>query len=584
MNHQIEFARLSARQPSPTYQNQTSVALIETAPLAMIVHDIDGRIELWNRAAERLFGWSHAEMLGRHAPYHLLAAKDEAEQLCSRLLSGDVISGVEAVFTRKDGCFVDVLVSASVASVGAGEPVRYLTIISDNTERKRAEIDLRFVASHDPLTGLSNRAMFGERLQQALAQADRHDRKVAVLFVDLDGFKLVNDMHGHDAGDVLLADLAHRLRECMREGDTLGRLGGDEFVVLIEGYAAESQLVEVARKILDTVAQPFLLREGACSVTASIGIATYPHDSRDAADLLKNADLAMYRAKEQGKNSFRFHSARMDTRLNERTGIAGALRKALENGEMTLYYQPRMSVAAGVALGAEAFVRWLHPTRGLLTPADFMPVAEAAGVSPALGDWIIRSACRQLAAWQQLGASALRMAVNISSRQFAQDDFVVSLREAIHGCGIRADAVEIEITEATLMRHAERSGRLLAQAKELGVHIVLDDFGTGYSSLACLKRFPVDAVKIDQSLVAQVPRIGDASGLTRAVIAMGHSLGLEVTAEGVETRQQYDFLARQGCDSMQGNYFCAPSPALVAQRTVLPQALHGVCAVPSNAA
>jgi diguanylate cyclase (GGDEF)-like protein/PAS domain S-box-containing protein len=582
MNQQIDREWLAARRPAEISDPQRP--LIEAAPLAMIVCDIDGRIELWNRAAERLFGWTEAEVQGRTAPYDHPTAQSHAEQIRRRLLSGEVISGAEMVLNGKNGRSIEVLVSASLVSAAADHPTRYLTIVADNTERKRAESDLRFVASHDPLTGLLNRAMFGERLQQALAQAHRHERSVAVLFVDLDGFKLVNDMHGHDAGDVLLADLAHRLRECMREGDTLGRLGGDEFVVLIEGYAADTQLVEVARKILDTVGQPFLLREGACSVTASIGIATYPQDSRDAAELLKNADLAMYRAKQQGKNSFRFHSARTNARFGERSSMAAALRKALTNGEMTLYYQPRMSVPAGFALGTEALVRWVHPTQGLLTPAEFMPIAEEAGVSSALGDWIIRNACRQAAAWQQLGAAALRMAVNISARQFAQDDLIASLREAIHGCGIRADALEIEITEATLMRHGERAGRLLTQAKDLGVHVVLDDFGTGYSSLACLKRFPVDAVKIDQSLVAQVPRIADASGLARAVIAMGRSLDLEVTAEGVETRQQCDFLARQGCASMQGYHFCAPVPAPLAGRAVLERGLHTACAAHLDAA
>jgi diguanylate cyclase (GGDEF)-like protein/PAS domain S-box-containing protein len=582
MTQQTELERLCKPQPPQT--RVTYDSLIEAAPLAMIVHDIEGRIELWNRAAERLFGWTQAEVLGRAAPYDLPAARDEATQLRRRLFSGEAISGAEAVLTRKDGRTIDVLLSASLVSAGAGEPARCLTIISDNSERKQAESDLRFVATHDSLTGLSNRAMFAERVQQALAQAHRHDGRVAVLFIDLDGFKLVNDMHGHDAGDALLAHLADRLRGCMREGDTLGRVSGDEFVVLIEGFAADTQLVEVARKILDMVALPFPVREGACSVTASIGIATYPHDGRDAAGLLKHADLAMYRAKQQGKNSFRFHSARMNSRLTERSGMADALRRALENGEMTLYYQPRMSVSAGVALGAEAFVRWLHPTQGLLTPAEFMPIAEEAGVSHALGDWVIRNACEQLAAWHELGAGGLRMAVNVSSRQFAQDDLIARLRASIHGCGIRADALEIEITEATLMRHANRAGRVLAQAKDLGVHVVVDDFGTGYSSLGGLNRSPVDAVKIDQTLVAQVPRIADASGLARAVIAMGRGLGLEVTAEGVETRGQCDFLARAGCDSMQGNYFCAPAPAAAVEKTVLQWGLHTACAAHGSAA
>jgi diguanylate cyclase (GGDEF)-like protein/PAS domain S-box-containing protein len=572
MNQYSEAQRPATHQPSQDSEKPTS--LIEAAPLAMIVHDLAGRIETWNRAAERMFGWTQAEVRGQPAPYHAVTGTDRYEQLRDRLLAGEVISGMETVLIRKDGRPIDVLVSAALMSDAAGRPASYLTIISDNTERKRAESNLQFVASHDPLTGLLNRAMFGERLQQAIAQAQRHDRKVALLFIDLDGFKLVNDTHGHAAGDVVLADLAHRLRECMREGDTLGRMGGDEFVVLIEGYAADAQLVEVARKILDTVAKPFLLREGACGVTASIGIATFPQDSRDAPELLKHADLAMYHAKEHGKNHFWFHSARMNTPQVDRGGMAGALRNALENGEMTLYYQPRMSVPGARALGAEALVRWLHPTQGLLTPAEFMPIAEQAGVVNALGDWIIRKACRQLRAWQQLGACDLRMAVNLSSGQFAQDDLIERLREAIQDSGIRATDLEIEITETILMRHAERAGKLLSQVKELGAHVVVDDFGTGHSSLCCLNRFPIDAIKIDRSLVAQVPRIADAAGLTRAVIAMGRSLGLVATAEGVETHSQYQFLMQHGCESMQGKYFCAPAPAAAVGRMLLQAPLH----------
>ena len=377
MNAPVEAQRPAADQASRPGRN--FAAIIEASPLAMIVHDIDGRIDIWNRAAERMFGWTLAEVRGGPTPYHLSIATAHDEPLRRRLLSGEVISGIEAALRRKDGSLVDVVMSASLIHDDANGPAGYLTIISDNSERKHAEPNLRFVASHDALTGLFNRSMFGQRLQQALAQAQRHDRRLAVLFIDLDGFKLVNDTLGHDAGDVLLAELAHRLRECMREGDTLGRMGGDEFVVLIEGYGEETQLLEVARKILETVAQPLLLREGSYGVTASIGIATFPQDGRDASDLLKNADIAMYRAKEQGKNNFQFHSPQLNTQLVERLGMANTLREALDSGEMTLFYQPRMSVPGTRALGVEALVRWLHPTQGLLTPAEFVPIAEEAG-------------------------------------------------------------------------------------------------------------------------------------------------------------------------------------------------------------
>jgi diguanylate cyclase (GGDEF)-like protein len=426
--------------------------------------------------------------------------------------------------------------------------------------RKAAERNLQFVASHDALTGLFNRSMFSQRLQQALAQAHRHERQLAVLFIDLDGFKRINDTLGHDAGDVLLADLAVRLRECMREGDTLGRMGGDEFVVLIEGYKEDTQLLEVARKVLDTVAQPFVLRDGSYNVTASIGIAAYPQDGHDAPELLKNADIAMYRAKEQGKNNFRFHSPEMNTHLIERVNLETALRRALDRGELTLFFQPRVGIRENRVTGVECLVRWMHPTQGILNPPEFVPIAEDAGLFGAIGDWVMHAACAQLKTWQQQGLANLRIGVNLSMRQFGQDNLIERMREAVHNAGIDPKQLEIDITESVLMRHAERAEKLLAQVKDMGAHVMVDDFGTGYSSLGLLRRLPIDAVKIDRSLVVQLPQSGEAAALTRAVIAMAHSLDLQVIAESVETRPQWEFLSEHGCDAMQGNYYCAAAP------------------------
>ena len=403
--------------------------------------------------------------------------------------------------------------------------------------------------------------MFSERLQQALAQAHRHNRRLAVLFIDLDGFKLINDTLGHDAGDVLLADLANRLRVCMREGDTLGRMGGDEFVVLIEGYDEDTQLLEVARKVLDTAAEPFLLRDGEHRVTASVGIAAYPQDGEDAHELLKNADIAMYRAKEQGKNNYQFHSPEMNTHLVERVAMEKALRRALERDELTLYYQPIVTGDDGRVVCVEAFVRWRHPTQGLINAPEFVPIAEDSGLFVEIGQWVVTQACAQLQAWRATVAAPPRIALNFSMRQFAQDDLVEQLREAAHAAGVEPGHLEFEVTESALMRHADRAGKLLRHLKDIGLRIVLDDFGTGHSSLGCLKRFPVDAVKIDRSLVGRLPGTPDAVELTRAVIGMAHSLNLQVIAEGVETRAQWDFLREHGCDALQGNHLCAPAPA-----------------------
>ena len=338
-------------------------------------------------------------------------------------------------------------------------------------------------------------------------------------------------------------------------------MGGDEFVVLIEGYKEDMQLLEVARKVLDTVAQPFLLREGSYNVTASIGIAAYPQDGRDAPELLKNADIAMYRAKTHGKNNFQFHSPDMNTHLVERYSLEGALRGALERGELTLFFQPRVSVRENRVTGVEALVRWQHPDQGLLTPPAFVSIAEDAGLFAAIGEWVLQTACAELKGWHERGAANLHIGVNLSMRQFGQDNLIERLRMAVHTTGIDPKQLEIEVTESVLMQQADRAAKLLAQVKELGAQVVVDDFGTGYSSLGCLSRFPIDAVKIDRSLVAQLPHGAEGAALTRAVIAMAHSLEMQVIAEGVETRAQWDFLSTHGCDAIQGNYYCAPAPA-----------------------
>ncbi|MGH8701272.1 MAG: EAL domain-containing protein, partial [Burkholderiales bacterium] len=405
--------------------------------------------------------------------------------------------------------------------------------------RKAAEQNLRFVASHDPLTGLVNRNVFNERLQQALAQAARFERSLSLLFIDLDGFKLINDTHGHNAGDALLAELAARLRATLREGDVIGRMGGDEFVVLIEEFAEVTQVAEVAKKVLDTVARPFVLHGQSCQVTASVGISLYPDDGNDAQTLLKNADMAMYLVKQQGKNSFRFFSPQMNVHLMERLSLESALRRAIERGELLLLYQPRVGVRDGQVTAMEALMRWQHPTQGMIGPGEFVPVAEDAGLIAAIGEWALHSACRQARAWRDQGLPLLRVAVNLSPKQFQQESLIQVVREALHNSTLEPARLELEITEEMVIRNPERAVRLLAQLKEIGVRVVVAGFGTGYSSLSFLKRLPIDSVKIDRSLIADLPRSDDAAALTRGVVAMAHSLGLTVTAEGVETREQW---------------------------------------------
>jgi diguanylate cyclase (GGDEF)-like protein/PAS domain S-box-containing protein len=431
--------------------------------------------------------------------------------------------------------------------------------------RKQAEVNLQFFASHDPLTGLFNRGMFNDRLQQAIAQAARFERSLALLFIDLDGFKLVNDTLGHNAGDALLAELAARLRGTLREGDVIGRLGGDEFVVLIEEFAEVGQVAEVAKKMLETVSRPFVLQSREFEVTASLGISIYPDDGKDAQMLLKNADMAMYLVKQQGKNNFRFYSSQINVPLVERLSLETSLRRALERGELQLAYQPRVGVRDGQVSGVEALVRWQHPTQGTINPGEFVPLAEDAGLMLTIGEWVLHSACRQLRDWRDQGLPLLRMAVNVSPRQFAQDSLIQVVREALHNTGIDPARLELEIREEMVLRNTERAVRVLNQFKELGVRLVIDDFGTGYSSLNVLRRLPVDSVKIDRSLILELPRGADAAALTRGVVAMAHSLGIAVTAEGVETREQWEFLNQLACEEMQGNYFSAPvAPEIVA--------------------
>jgi diguanylate cyclase (GGDEF)-like protein/PAS domain S-box-containing protein len=427
--------------------------------------------------------------------------------------------------------------------------------------RKTAEQNLRFFASHDPLTRLFNRNMFNDRLHQALAQAGRHERSLALLFIDLDGFKLVNDTVGHSAGDVLLAELANRLRASLREGDVISRMGGDEFVVLIEEFTDPGQVAEVAKKVLETVARPFTLQGREFRVTASLGISIYPDDGKDADTLVKNADMAMYLVKQQGKNSFRFFSPQMNVHLTERLSLESGLRRAIELGELTLLYQPRVSVRDGQVTGVEALMRWQHPTQGMIGPGEFIPVAEDAGLIAAIGEWALHSACRQARAWRDQNLPLLRVAVNLSQKQFLQESLIQVVREALHRAALEPSRLELEITEEMVIRNPERASRLLAQLREAGVRVVVDGFGTGYSSLSYLRRLPIDCVKIDHSLIAELPREADAAALTRGVIAMAHSLGLTVIAEGVETREQWEFLREQGCEEMQGNYYSAPVTA-----------------------
>jgi diguanylate cyclase (GGDEF)-like protein/PAS domain S-box-containing protein len=427
--------------------------------------------------------------------------------------------------------------------------------------RKQAEEAVRFVATHDELTKLPNRVMFGQRLEHAISQAARHGRRrLAVLFLDLDRFKVINDTMGHDVGDAVLREVARRLSDSLRASDTVARLGGDEFVVLLEELSDPMYVTAVAHKLLLALAQPVVLGGREYHVTASIGASAYPDDSVDAQALLKNADIAMYRAKEHGRNTFQFYSAQLNLHTVERLTLESGLRRALERDELRLYFQPQVELRSGRITGVEALVRWQHPEHGLLAPARFIGIAEETGLIVPIGNWVLQAACDAHSEWARRGLP-LRIAVNLSARQFAHDNLVRDIRSLMGGGGFGPGRLELEITESMVMRDPDRVVALLRELRQAGVRVSIDDFGTGHSSLAYLKRFPVDSLKIDRSFIAGVPDdLGDVA-ITHAVIGMAHNLGMKVIAEGVETKLQRDFLAAQDCDEYQGYFFSKPVPA-----------------------
>ena len=427
--------------------------------------------------------------------------------------------------------------------------------------RKEAEQNLTFFANHDTLTGLPNRAMFSQRLGQAVARAQRNARKMAVMFIDLDRFKVINDTLGHDAGDRLLQEAASRLRSCLREGDTIARQGGDEFVVLVEDLVDAGQAAGVAQKILENVSRPYMLSGQEFSVTASVGVSIYPEDATDVQALMKNADIAMYRAKDAGKNNFQFYSAQANRHTLERLALETDLRYALERGELQLHYQPKIDAQSGRLTGGEALIRWTHPARGVISPAQLIALAEETGLIIVIGDWVLRTACSDMKRWAAQGLPPVPMAINLSARQFGREGLAETIAATLREFALDASRLELEITESAVMDNAERAAAVLERLHAMGVRVALDDFGTGYSSLGYLKRFPVDIVKIDRSFISDIPQDKDDSAITRAVIAMAHSLQLKVVAEGVETAEQVRFLREHGCDELQGYRFGEPCDA-----------------------
>ncbi len=418
-----------------------------------------------------------------------------------------------------------------------------------------------FLTYYDSLTTLPNRSMFSKLLNQAIGLARRDGKQLAVLFVDLDGFKTINDSLGHEAGDLLLQEVGKRLQGCLRESDAVARLGGDEFVVLLPTLHDTTDVEIVAHKILAAASKSFAALGQEFHVTASVGVSTYPKDGDNEQSLMKNADLAMYQAKEGGKNNFRFYSAQMNTHSFERLALESSLRRALDRNEFQLHYQPKIDARNNGIAGIEALLRWQHPELGMVAPAKFIPIAEETGLIVSIGKWVLKTACAQNVAWQQRGLPHLHMAVNLSRRQFSDENLLRDITSILAETCMSPGLLELEITESTLMHDIDKAMRTLKAFRDMGIRLAIDNFGTGYSSLSHLRQFPVDTIKIDGSFFRDLPHQAENRGIAEAIIAMGRTLSLTVIAEGVETKAQVDFLRERKCDEFQGFYFSKPVTA-----------------------
>jgi diguanylate cyclase (GGDEF)-like protein len=442
-----------------------------------------------------------------------------------------------------------------------GRVLGYHGVSRDITERRLAEDSIRHLATHDTLTGLPNRALFLEELGRSIHDARRAGEQLALLFVDLDHFKIINDTLGHDAGDLLLAQMARSLRECLRPGDLVARLGGDEFVVLVRHPAGRHEAAVVARKLLFAVTQPLALKGQECRVSASVGICIFPDNAHDEASLMKGADIAMYEAKREGRNAFRYFSTDAPTQSPLRLRMASNLRAAIERDEFTLHYQPKIDLMSGRIIGAEALLRWTNGELGAVAPSEFIALAEETGLMLPIGRWVLHQACAQHVAWRNAGLPPIPLAVNLSPRQFSDPDLLADIERALRCSGMPAQALELEITEGVVIGNPERALATLQAIKQLGVRLAIDDFGTGYSSLAQLKNLPVDSLKIDRSFIGGLPGDIHDVAITEAIIIMCRTLQLTVVAEGVETLQQRQFLSERGCTQMQGYQFSKPLAA-----------------------
>ena len=531
---------------------------------AVICTDIDCNVDYLNIAAEKMTGWTREEASGLPITQvfniiHSTTRKPAFSPIGLVLQTNKPrVLAADTVLIKRDGTEVAIEDSTSPIHNWDGKLTGVVIVFHDVSTTKAMATKMAHLAQHDFLTNLPNRVLLNDRIAQAITLAHRHNTQLAILFLDLDNFKHINDSLGHATGDKLLQSVTERLKECVRESDTVSRQGGDEFIILLAETKSSEDAAVSAQKILDALQALHIIGKSELHVTTSIGISVYPADGLNAETLLKSADTAMYYAKEKGRNNYQFFISEMNTRAVERLIIENNLRLGLEKQQFILYYQPKVNLNTGHITGAEALLRWQHDEWGEVVPDIFVPVAEDSGLIVPIGRWVLRQACKQAKSWQDAGLQSITIAVNISAQEFLQKDFVEGVRAVLIETRLAAHFLELEITESVLMRDAECSKNILQQLKKMGIKLAVDDFGTGYSSLSYLQRFPIDVLKIDQSFVQNIESAKDDGIIVSAIISMGNSLKLKVVAEGVETPSQLAFLKARHCEEGQGYFFSHP--------------------------